>query len=485
MKKQISNILTRLDINDLYAEKCKRSFYFFVQYFWDTIIAEKPIWNWHIEYICNELQNVGERVAKRLPKEYDYYIINVPPGSSKSTIVSEMYPLWCWVIDPTQRFICGSYASTPAEDISEKCYNIYTSDKFKNLFPHLVKNASGGKTGFKNGLKGERYTTSTGSSITGIHAHQIILDDPMNPTIASSDTLRDNANKWVSETMSSRKVDITITVTIIVMQRLHEKDTTGFLLKNDGLKVKHICIPAELSDNVSPKELANYYIDGLFDPLRKSREILAQVKAELGSYGYAGQLLQRPSPEEGGLINKKWFMIIPKANAPKPAVIHYQADTAYTDNKKNDPSGVLSYFVHKEDLYIINYIDVYKTFPQFCEWLPKHLHNYGLNSSSKIYIEPKANGKAIVQQLRANTDLNVIEDVAPTISKVGRVNATSPKMEANRVFIIEGHWNDAFLESLAAFPNGTHDEAVDCLTAVIDRELIKRRNFGEYDYITA
>ena len=107
-------------INQVRAELYKRSFYEFVQYFWDTIIAEEPIWNWHIKYLCDELQTIGERVAKRQNKEYDYYIINVPPGSSKSTIISEMYPLWCWTIDPTQRFICGSYASTPAEDISEK-----------------------------------------------------------------------------------------------------------------------------------------------------------------------------------------------------------------------------------------------------------------------------------------------------------------------------------------------------------------------------
>ena len=82
-------------INKVRAELYRRSFYEFVQYFWDTIIAEEPIWNWHIKYLCDELQAIGQRVAKREQKEHDYYIINVPPGSSKSTIISEMYPLWC------------------------------------------------------------------------------------------------------------------------------------------------------------------------------------------------------------------------------------------------------------------------------------------------------------------------------------------------------------------------------------------------------
>jgi predicted phage terminase large subunit-like protein len=479
MAKQIKEILKTINANDLYAAKCRRSFYFFVQYFWDTIIAEKPVWNWHIKYLCDELQAVGEKVAKRLPKDFDYFIINIPPGSSKSTIISEMYPLWCWVIDPTQRFICGSYASTPAEDMAEKCYNIYTSDKFKRVFPELVKRTTGGKTNFKNGLRGERYTTSTGSAITGIHAHQIILDDPMNPEIASSDKLRATANIWLSETISNRKVDARITITIIVMQRLHMLDSTGYILSK-GLKVKHICIPAEISEDIRPIELKQYYIDGLFDPLRKSREILEASKKEYGSYGYAGQMMQRPSPADGGLIEKKWFMIVARQFAPTPTVINYQADTAYTDSKKNDPSGVLSYFKHKDDIYIINYVNVYKTFPQFCEWLPQHVKNYGYNDNSKIYIEPKANGKAIVQQLRVTSNLNIIEDKAPTLSKVGRVNATSPKMEAGRIFLIEGHWNDEFLNNLAAFPNAAHDEAVDCLTAIIERELIKTVNFGNY-----
>jgi hypothetical protein len=226
-----------IDANKAAAELCRRSFYFFVQYFWDTIIAEPLIDNWHIKYLCEELQSIGTRIKNRQVKEYDYYIINIPPGSSKSTIISEMYPLWCWAIDETQRFICGSYASTPAEDIAEKCYNIFHSEKYRKLFPHLVQNASGGKTHFKNGLKGERYTTSTGSGITGIHAHQKIIDDPMNPQIAASMVERDRANKWISETIGSRNVDANVTVTIVVMQRLHEKDTTGYLLGKEGLRI--------------------------------------------------------------------------------------------------------------------------------------------------------------------------------------------------------------------------------------------------------
>jgi predicted phage terminase large subunit-like protein len=455
------------------AELCRRSFYFFVQYFWNTIIAEQPVWNWHIKYLCEELETIGRRVAERGAKEYDYYIINIPPGSSKSTIISEMYPLWCWAIDPTQRFICGSYASTPAEDIAEKCFNIYNSEKFALLFPQLVKNSSGGKTHFKNGLKGERYTTSTGSGITGIHAHQKIIDDPMSPAIANSVIERDRANKWVSETIGSRNVDADMTVTIIVMQRLHQMDTTGYLLAKEGLRIKHICLPAELSDNVKPESLRDYYADGLFDPIRRSKNSLLTAKTELGSYGYAGQMQQRPAPEEGGIIKKAWFGITNKPlPMPVEATINFQLDTAYTKDTNNDPTAVVAYYIRGNNLYIAHASSVWKEFPDLITWLSPHVKELGYRGNSMIYCEPKASGISVVQTIRTSTDLNIVESEAPKDDKLTRLYTVSPKIEAGRVYLHEGPWNEAFISQITSFPNADHDDEVDCLTAIIKRELM-------------
>lgn len=454
----------------------QKSFYEFVKYFWDTIIAEQPVWNWHIKYLCNELQGIGERVAKREQRLFDYYLINIPPGSSKSTVVSEMYPLWCWTIDETQRFICGSYASTPAEDIAEKCYNIFHSEKFRRLYPHLVENATGGKTHFKNGLKGERYTTSTGSGITGIHAHQKIIDDPMSPQIANSEVERLRANKWVSETIGSRNVSAEVTVTIIVMQRLHEKDTTGYLLNRPGLKVKHICIPAQLSQDVKPEELREYYQDGLFDPVRRSLESLATSRAELGSYGYAGQMQQRPSPEEGGIIKRAWFQNIARVGLPDWAIPRFQLDTAYTENKKNDPTAVLCYYMEGGKVYVFNSVSVWKEFPDLIQWLPEFLKANGYNSQSKIYVEPKATGKSIVQTIRKTTSLNIIESEAPKDDKLTRTHIVSPKIESGQVFLHEGPWVEHFVNQVTTFPNAEHDDEWDCLIEVIMRELQAKKS---------
>ncbi len=487
----ITALATKLRPSDIIAYHrayCKKSFYYFVRYFWDTVIAEPPVWNWHIEYLCDELQAIGERVAMlsrhvdpftgqpawpvRLSKEYDYVIINIPPGSSKSTIVSEMWPMWLWTLDASLRFICGSYASTPAEDIAEKCFSIYQSDKYLELFPELRQlKYPGGKTHFRNGIKGERYTTSTGSAITGIHAHVQIIDDPMNPQIAASKVEREKANKWVSETMGSRKVSAKYTVTVIVMQRLHEMDTTGYLLKKEGLKIKHMCLPAELSPDVKPAILAKFYTNGLFDPVRRDRESLVTTKTELGSYGYAGQMMQRPSPAEGGIIKKHWFGRILRTHLATTQPIYFQLDTAYTNKTNNDPTAIIAYYLENNQVYIVNVQSVYMEFPELIEWLPKFVKANGYDHRSVIRIEPKASGKSIVQQLRRSTLLNIVEDVAPKDDKLTRLHAVSPAIEAGRVVLHEAGWNQDFLDEVAAFPNAEHDDKVDCLTAILRREL--------------
>ena len=150
----------------------------------------------------------------------------------------------------------------------------------------------------------------------------------MSPAIATSLVERGRANKWVSETISSRKVSNDFSVVIIVMQRLHEQDTTGYILGKTSLKTNHICIPAELSEDVRPSELKQYYVNGLFDPIRRNKQSLADTKEDLGSYGYAGQMMQRPAPLDGGLLKKQWFEIIPMAKVPPNLTTHFQLDPA-------------------------------------------------------------------------------------------------------------------------------------------------------------
>jgi hypothetical protein len=240
-----SNI-ARLGITDdvLYraqAELCKRHFFKFVQAFWGAIIPEEPVFNWHIPYLCGELEKMAYYIVNRLPKPYDL-IVNIPPGTTKSTIVTIMFPAWLWTLDPSLRVISSSYSSDVSLDQAQKSKDIITCEKYRRLFPEVcIRRDKSGKGFYGNTAGGERYVTSTGSAVTGKHAHVIINDDPQNPKQADSEPLRLQAEEF-TKTLSTRKVDKRNTPTITIMQRLHEDDVTGYLLKKKADKIRHICL---------------------------------------------------------------------------------------------------------------------------------------------------------------------------------------------------------------------------------------------------
>ena len=221
------------------ADECKQSFFYFMQTFWGVIIPETPVFNWHIEYLCNELQKLSYYIVNRLPKPYDV-IINIPPGSTKTTLVTIMWPAWLWTQDQTIRIISNSYSGDLSLEHASKSKDIITSDLYRELFPEImIRRDKSGKGSYENTKKGARYSTSTGGTITGKHAHVIINDDPVNPKQAESDPLRLQANEH-TKTLSSRKVDKKNTPMVTIMQRLHDDDVTGYLLKKKGDKGEYL-----------------------------------------------------------------------------------------------------------------------------------------------------------------------------------------------------------------------------------------------------
>jgi hypothetical protein len=338
------------------ADECRKSFFFFIKTFWDVIIKEEPVYNWHIPYLCGELQKLSVSIVERRPKPYDL-IINIPPGTTKSTIVTVMWPVWLWTQDPSIRIITNSYSGALSIDHATKSKDIIESDKFRKLFPEIkIRRDKSGKQNYENTDTGYRYATSTGATITGFHAHVIINDDPVNPKQAESEQMRTAANEH-TKTLSSRKVDKANTPVVTIMQRLHEEDVTGYLLKKKGENIRHICLPAELSDNVSPVELRQNYVDGLLDPVRLPRPVLNEAKTDLGSRGYAGQYEQRPTAEGGNIIKEKWFRHISLADYHAlhfHEPIHFFLDTAYNKKQKsdNDPSGIIGACKIRNNIYI-------------------------------------------------------------------------------------------------------------------------------------
>jgi predicted phage terminase large subunit-like protein len=449
--------------------------YEFFKAAWIVVEPARPLsTNWHHKYICDLLQEECERVIAQKPKTKDV-IINVPFRSTKSLIVTVMFPVWAWIKSPKLRFITSSYSATLSIELATKSRDIIFSDWFKRRWGDVfhIKKDQNLKERYENNHVGMRRATSVGGTVTGQGGDFLIVDDPLSPQMASSATERDNANEWYRTTFYSRLNQPDIGVRIIIMQRVHEDDLTGFLLgKDTRLKYKHICIPAKSGDgNIKPKYLEKFYNKDtqLFWEDRFSQRTLDDYRSALGSYGYAGQLQQTPTPLDSGMIHKDWFKV--DRYRVEDSVVNFVIDPAYTADQKNDPSALLAYTYKDNRWQIVDCVNVYKEFPDLVKFIQQWVAKNGYTNRSRIYVEPKASGKSIVQTLVRETGLNVKEDKPPTKDKVARVSDVSASLESGRVSILNGDWNDEFLDQLAKFPAAKHDDMVDCLVMAVNKEI--------------
>mgnify|MGYP000312301521 FL=1 len=459
----------------LQKKLCEMSFYEFFKAAWIVVEPAVPLsTNWHHKYICDTLQEECERIIAQKPKTKDI-IINVPFRSTKSLIVTVMFPVWAWIKSPKLRFITSSYSATLSIELATKSRDIIFSDWFKKRWGDVfhIKKDQNLKERYENNHIGMRRATSVGGTVTGQGGDFLIVDDPLSPQMANSATERDNANEWYRTTFYSRLNQADIGVRIIIMQRVHEDDLSGFLLDRETrLNYKHICIPATNTDgNIKPKSLEKFYNKdtGLFWEDRFSQKVLDDYKNALGTYGYAGQLQQTPTPLDSGMIHRDWFRI--DRFRKDEAIVNFIIDPAYTANQKNDPSALLAYTYTENKWQIVDCVNVRKEFPELVKFIPEWVQKNGYTNKSRIYVEPKASGKSIVQTLVRETGLNVKEDKPPTKDKVARVSDISASLESGRVSLLNGKWNEEFLDQLTKFPAAKHDDMVDCLVMAVNKEI--------------
>ena len=455
-----------------------RSYYAFFKLAWKIIEPNTPLQlNWHLEFIADLLQKEVERIARREKKTKDF-IINVPPGTSKSSLITILLPAWIWINYPYMRIISGSYAGELSTSHAQMSRDVIESDWYQDLFGDrfIMKRDLNRAKEYQNNKTGIRIATSVGGSITGKHADIVIIDDPLNPKEATSEKKIARANHWMDKTLPTRLRDPEISLRIVVMQRLHENDLTGHCLATDREGYEHICLPGEKTEDVRPIRLRVKYKDGLLNPSRQPRSVLTRLKVQLGSDGYSGQILQNPIPAGGNMIKKKWFgrfslgkLMAEAAEKKEDLVWNFKLDGAYTKDEQNDPSAMISYCMWKNNMYIREVKSVWKELPELIRFIKEFTVRNDYSPQSMIGIEPKASGMSAAQSLKRETNLNVILDKAPKIDKIARVNSCLPFMEAGRCFLLEDcDWSDHYLNQLAAFPNAKHDDEVDVTTMAIN-----------------
>lgn len=467
------------NIDAIKAERCRRSFYYFIQEFWDVVSNDKLVLNWHIKYLADELQEIAERVAQGLPKKNDL-IINISPGTTKSTIVTIMFPDWCWIRWHWFRFICGSYSAQLSLEHAEYGRDIVKSKKFKVYFPELqIKQDKDTKSNFRvtrtswdstigqnvTVLGGNRYATSVGGTVTGFHGHILIVDDPLNPQQAVSAVELKNANDWFDKTLSTRKIDKQVTPTIVIMQRLHENDVTGHLLAKNKKNIKHICLPGEIKnyrEQVKPKELIQFYKDDLFDPVRMGWSALKDLEADLGQYGYAGQIGQDPAPPTGGMFKVDHFQIVQTLPAP----VNFMKIVRYWDKAGTADGGAYTVGVKMIKLTNGKYLIVDVKRGQWStEEREKIIRETAEADGSQVHVyieqEPGSGGKESAQSTISNLAGYVCIADRPTGDKIFRADPLSVQVNNGNVLLLQGDWNYDYIEEFRFFPYTKYKDQVD------------------------
>lgn len=473
--------LDKLEI-ELTKSKYKARYYdYFVDAFAQLHPGQEYDENWHAEYLCDQLQAEFERIKiHKTPREKDI-IINMPFRAAKSMITTIIFPTWCWTIAPDTKFICVSYSESLALEHADYSRDLMSGVWYQRYFGEEVVLKRGAVSFYKTTAKGFRKSVGTGGQITGSGADIIIIDDPQNPKLAASEKERKNTQDFHDHTLYSRLNQLEMGVRILVMQRLHEEDLSGHLLASAPESYQHICIPASIDleqdrKALMPPELIKNYTNNLFWASRFSKAILLDYNKRLGEVQAAGQLQQRPAPAEGNLVKRNWFEILDPANVTRNIQnepIDFFLDTAYTEKQENDPSGILACFKRDGILYVTNVHSVRLGFPDLVKFVIRYTEEQGYSSKSRIFIEPKASGKSLSQQLKSQTKLNVVEIEADFVKddKKTRLSAISPIIEAGKVKLVRGVWNEEYLQQVTIFPNAKHDEYVDLTGYAINIEI--------------
>lgn len=413
--------------------------------------------NWHIALICDHLERVRHGETTRL-------IINLPPRHLKSILVSVALPAFLLGHDPAFRIIIASYGAELAEKHARDALSVMQSDWYRRLFPGTrLSSSRPAASDFRTTKAGGVLAVSTGGPITGRGANLIIIDDPLKAAAAKSDAERDRTNSWFDENILQRLDDKTAGAVIVVMQRLHDEDLTGYLLEKGGWVHLRLAAIAEKDERhvLADGRVYTRKTGGALHTAREPLESLLALKRELGSYSFAGQYQQDPAPREGGLVRPEWF---PRSSADgvKFDMVIQSWDTAHKADAHNDYSVCTTWGRSPDDRFYL--LDLFRAKLEFPQLVARVASLHDQHQPYTILVEDSASGTSLIQSLRQSSRLP-IKAVRPEGDKATRLILLTGLIESGHVILPpEAPWLDDFLLEITRFPNAKHDDQVDSFT---------------------
>lgn len=426
---------------------------------------------WHHREICRQIDSFLASPEKtRL-------MMFMPPQHGKSEIASRSLPAYILGRWPDTKIAACSYSIDLARMFNRDVQRYMSSPEYGHIFPETLLNSKNVVTDARGnwlrnseefevvGRKGGYKAVGVMGGLSGRTVDFAIIDDPVKDALeAHSETYRNRVWEWYLNVLQTRLHNKS--KVILIMTRWHEDDLAGRLLERqpgqwDVIRIQAIREGESIASD--PRQIG----EPLW-PEKHSLEKILSLRA-LSERTFSSLYQQNPTVDEGDKIKRAWFQYCHEKELPGGLSWDMWIDGAYTKSTANDPTGLMVCAFHAptNNLYVRHAHDAYMELPGLLNFLPDYAEMHGITARSRAFIEPKASGKSLSQMLNAMPGLgwSAVEIKSPLVQegKESRIQVASPKVEAGKVWLVYGNWNERFVGQLAGFPNAAHDEYVDLL----------------------
>jgi predicted phage terminase large subunit-like protein len=417
--------------------------------------------NWHIEAVCHQIQRMAQGESDRR------LVLNQPPRSLKSFIVSVSLPAWLLGRDPGMRIICASYGEDLAFKFSRDCRALIESPFYKRVFRTRLSPRKATEAEFETTRRGSRLATSVGGTLTGRGGTVLIVDDPLKANEANSELARAGVIDWFRNTALSRLDTPAESLVIATMQRLHVDDLAGVLIEQGWRKLVLPALATEpASYALSDDETYHRPAGELLQLGRDSMEALEAFRRDAGSRVFAAQYQQDPTPPDGDMIKEAW---LGRYDAPCKREEYQRViltcDPAGKAGPRNDYTALAVVGIQEKALHVLHAARGHWTVMQMIERITALASDWGVDL---VIIEDTASGMGLIQLLKEKSSLDVIGRT-PVGDKETRLLRHQGRFEAGRILLpLEAPWLAEFESELLAFPGGRYDDQVDALLLALD-----------------
>jgi predicted phage terminase large subunit-like protein len=421
--------------------------------------------NWHLEVIASALESCRRGEINRL-------IVNEPPRSLKSHCVSVAFVAYLLGHNPSAQILCISYGQELSNKHALDCRTIMTSAWYQRLFPRArLSSQRQAVPEFITTQNGFRLSSSIGGVLTGRGADFIIIDDPLKPEEALSDTQRKAVNDAYDHTVYSRLNNKTSGCIILVMQRLHEDDLVGHVLEMEPWKLIRFPAIAEKDEThliqtpygIRPFERRAgevLHVD------REPIEVLNRLRETLGEYHFAGQYQQAPAPLGGGLVKVGWFKRYTTENFPENFEMIVQSwDTANKPSELANFTVCTTWGIRNKNLYLVHVFRKRLDYPALKRAVREQAEAF---RPQTILIEDKSSGTQLIQELTSD-GMYEIKAYIPTMDKIMRMSSVTSTIENGFVHLPEKtEWLAEYVHELTSFPKAKYDDQADSTSQALD-----------------